>query len=136
MVEVAEDMKGKRAKDFGKQSCKVLEWEEDGIKRLILNFKGSYFTQCLGIPKDHPLAGFHYKELPISCHGGLTFSSEGDGETYPKDFYWYCWDYGWSSGWDKNWALKEVIEDGDETFYDFKLLKEFTKKIVDKRGIL
>jgi|GEM_PF-2225311 len=151
MLKVSDELGKKHARDFGKKSCKVLEWNEDGIQRLILNVSGSHFTQYFGIPKYHPLAGFYYDEVPLRCHGGLTFSSEGDGGKYPKDFYWYGWDYAhagdfitagandlittsglFSLNGDKDWTLKEVIEDGDETFYDFKLLKELAEKIAEK----
>jgi hypothetical protein len=151
MLRVSDELGRKHARDFGKESCKVLEWNEDGVQRLILNVRGSHFTQYLGIPEDHPLAGFNCEELPIRCHGGLTFSDEGDDKYYPKGFYWYGWDYAhagdfitagandlittsglFSLNGDKDWTLKEVIEDGYQAFYDFKVLKELAEKIANK----
>jgi len=146
MLELSEELKKRHARDFGTESCKVLEWNEDGIERLILNIRGSHFTQYLGIPTDHPLAGYGYDEIPVRCHGGLTFSEEGKGGHYPAGFYWYGWDYAHAGdciyfGIDKesviseygiDWTLEEVIEDGWSAYYDFKLLKELVEKIVKK----
>jgi hypothetical protein len=141
MLKVSDELGKRHARDFGNESCKVLEWNEDGIQRLILNVRGSHFTQYLGIPEDHPLAGFDYEELPIRCHGGLTFSDEGDGKYYPKGFYWYGWDYMHAGDYctigsfveeGKDWTLKEIIEDGYQAFYDFKVLKELAEKIAKK----
>jgi hypothetical protein len=141
MLKVSDELGKRHARDFGEQSCKVLEWNEEGVQRLILNVRGSHFTQYLGIPVDHPLAGFSDYELPLRCHGGLTFSEEGDGEYYPKGFYWYGWDYMHEGDYfilgsfieeGKDWTLREVIEDGYQPFCDFKLLKELAEKIADK----
>jgi len=140
MLKVSDELGKKHARDFGKESCKVLEWNEDGIQRLILNIRGGHFTQYLGIPKDHPLAGLDYEELPIGCHGGLTFSDEIDSKYCSEDLYWYGWDYMHlgdydefsKSDKDKDWTLDEVIEDGQQAFYDFKVLKELAEKIAEK----
>jgi hypothetical protein len=140
MLKVSDELGKRHARDFGKESCKVLEWNEEGVQRLILNVRGSHFTQYLGIPEDHPLAGFHYDEVPLRCHGGLTFSSEGDGENYPSGIYWYGWDYMHAGDYNefsksdkgKDWTLREIIEDGYQAFYDFKVLKELAEKIADK----
>lgn len=45
----------------------------------------------LGVPSGHWAAEAEY--LDFSCHGGITFQGEGDGENLPKDWYWYGWDY-------------------------------------------
>jgi hypothetical protein len=151
MLKVSDELGKRHARDFGEQSCKVLEWNEEGVQRLILNVRGSHFTQYLGIPEDHPLAGFYYDEVPLRCHGGLTFSSEGDGKNYPSGIYWYGWDYAHGDDFitpeandfittsglfnlsgEKDWTLNEIIEDGYQAFCDFKLLKELAEKIADK----
>lgn len=31
------------------------------------------------LPKDHPMFGVHYNDIPVGVHGGLTYSEEKDG---------------------------------------------------------
>ena len=139
----------KHARDFGLKGCIVKDWYEDGVRRLILNMKGSHFTQYIGIPKGHPLAGFSYDDIPLNCHYGLTFSGEGEGKLTAKDFYWYGWDYAHSGDYtyfekmkndklfkksnnEKDWTFKEVIEDGRDVVYDFKRLIKLSERITNK----
>lgn len=41
------------------------------------------------LPQNHPYYGRDYNDVPINCHGGLTYSGplNGDGK------YWIGWDY-------------------------------------------
>lgn len=48
----------------------------------------------LGVTKNHPMAGIHYDDLPIKCHGGLTYSDYGNNHPLPSTHYWFGWDYG------------------------------------------
>ena len=66
----------------------------NGYRILILSC-GIHPCAYVGVPSDHPLAGFSYMDLLhlIDCHGGLTFSDEGDGEARPRGYFWYGWDY-------------------------------------------
>ena len=78
---------------------------ENGVRYLIMRGPVA-LCAYIGVPIDHPLAGFGYDDLPdIGTHYGLTFSSEGDDEYRPKDWHWYGWDFGHS---------------GDMSFYDRK----------------
>jgi len=66
---------------------------ENGVRYLIM--RGPNSLCCyLGVPKDHPLANRSYDDIPLDCHGGLTFSEKGDGEIRPEGWFWYGWDYG------------------------------------------
>jgi len=146
---LTKEIEKKHARNFGMKSCIVLDWFENGIRRLILNIRGSHFAQYLGIPLEHPLAGFGYEEIPLECHGGLTFGEEGDGKNYPKGFYWYGWDYAHSGDYsyygkktaekfpqrndEKDWTLKEVVDDGNFAFYNFEELIKLAEKISGKK---
>lgn len=46
------------------------------------------------LPKDHPFAGQDYGDLPIDCHGGLTYSNlNTDDHPVPRDnCYWIGFD--------------------------------------------
>lgn len=38
---------------------------------------GGHLCGYVHLPENHPLSGFDYDDIPISCHGGLTFSEGG-----------------------------------------------------------
>ena len=124
---------------------------EDGIRFIVMRGPCS-LCAYVGVPLDHPLAGFPYDDLSVNAHGGLTFASEGDGENgiyRPKDFYWYGWDYSHCgdcpfyhdemprlyTGEDKKWLVQDVIEDSWETTEDFKQLVRLAEKIREKNAI-
>ena len=93
----------------------------EGVRLLILRGPVSV-NAYLGVPLDHPLAGFHYNDIPLDVHGGLTFSSKGATRkttTWPASWWWYGWDYGHA---------------GDKSFYDlksrtFSLKDDYTKTL-------
>lgn len=97
----------------------ISQFDHAGLPCLIL--EGPFGNPCayVGIPPEHPIAGQHYDNVDIECHGGLTFGALGDEETRPADRYWYGWDYSHSgdaisfSGMPypmpgKYWTLEEV----------------------------
>jgi hypothetical protein len=47
----------------------------------------------VGVPTDHPWAGWDRRKIPVEVHGGFTFCSVGDGD-WPVGYYWFGWDYG------------------------------------------
>jgi len=105
---------------------------DEGLRFRVVRGPGS-LCAYIGIPKDHPMAGKDYNDLPINAHGGLTFSSPGKpGTPFLEDFYWYGWDYahlGDRSFYDFRfepdeiaWTPKMVKDDSWETIYEFKKL--------------
>lgn len=130
----------------------LAEGIEEGIKFVILNL-GTHPTSYISVPIDHPLAGFHRDTIPISVHGGFTYSGKGDGKYLPKNYYWYGWDYGHSGDYagyselpqlkehrekykdlppDKKWTTEELLEEMWHAIYEFSKLKELTEKISNK----
>ena len=115
---------------------------DEGIRFIVMRGPCS-LCAYIGIPMDHPLAGFGYDDIPIRCHGGLTFSNSGDGAMRPKGFWWYGWDYGHCEDWafyfeepltrmgNKKWLVKDVIEDSWSTIYDMKSLLKLAEKLVE-----
>lgn len=88
-----------------KTSTIMADWFDEGVRIIIMRGPAA-LCAYVGIPKDHPLAGFDYNDLPsIDAHGGLTFSSEGGGKyakghklagkktPWPSGYWWYGWDY-------------------------------------------
>ena len=122
------------------------DWFDEGVRIVIMRGPAS-MNVYLGVPKDHPLAGFDYDSIPLNCHGGLTFSQEGD-KFLPKNYWWYGYDYAHAGDFtifgkkgardiqakfdhsdDEKWALGAIIEDSWEARYDFKKLKNLAEKI-------
>jgi hypothetical protein len=105
----------------------------------------------LGVPKDHPLAGFGYDNIPLSCHGGLTYANEGTGKYLSEDRYWYGWDYGHAGdkfGFEdpkaraisdsfpheneRQWTADEVKVEALDAMWDFKILMKLAEQISSK----
>lgn len=143
------DDDNKTARDFTtnrEESVRAADWREDGLWIIILSNGGRNFCTYIGIPVDHPLAGFDYDLLPIDCHGGLTWAAEGDGKYRPEGYYWYGWDYAHSGDYtfygedyrfpkrddEKDWTLKEVKDDAWSAVYDMGKLKTLAERIYNK----
>lgn len=127
---------------------------DDGIRFMILK-GGSSLCAYVGVPEDHPLSNFEYNDLPISCHGGLTFSGgyedyKSTKSPFPKGFYFYGWDYAHSGDYcdyydtpimsplsdyrknDTKWLVGMVEDDSWSAIYDFKKLVALAEKIHNK----
>ena len=98
---------------------------------VIVSF-GSHPCAYVELPKKHKWYGLHEDNIPISCHGGLTYSST-QGIICPlnnpnhRDGYWIGWDYahygdyvynnfndfGFALG-EKYWTTEEIFEDVKE----------------------
>ena len=129
------------------------DWFEDNIRCLILRGPSS-LCAYLGIPTKHPLAGFEYDDIPLECHGGLTFCGEGGGKDIyrPAGLYWYGWDYShykdyafyydtiafereYNHSDEKKWLVEDVMEDMRSTLYDFKMLCNLAVMLSNKSKI-
>lgn len=93
---------------------------------------GSHPCAYVELPKEHKWYGKYYDNIPIDCHGGLTYSST-QGIICPlnnpnhRDGYWIGWDYahysdyvyndfndfGFALG-KKHWTTEEIFEDVKE----------------------
>ena len=116
---------------------------DEGIRFIIMRGPAA-ICAYIGIAKDHPAAGHSYDDVPISCHGGLTFAGEGDGKWRSKDYFWYGWDYGHSGDFafyylkddnppsyaktGKKWTVKEVKDDSWSAINDFKKIVRICEK--------
>jgi hypothetical protein len=70
------------------------------------------------IPEGHPYYEKTYDDIPVSVHGGLTFSNHvfEDGE-YFSDGYWVGFDTAHYGDTKERWPMDKVME---ETIYLFK----------------
>jgi len=119
---------------------------QEGVRFIVMRGPSS-LCAYLGIPTEHPLAGFHYDDLPsIEAHGGLTYSGGGD-ELRPKGFYWYGWDYGHSGDksfhhddyppmlrglGEKGWLVEDVVKDSWSAIYEFTRLMKLAELIAGR----
>lgn len=125
----------------------IKDWFDEGVRCLIIRGPNS-LCAYVGVPIDHPLAGKDYDDVPLDCHGGLTFAGQGAGQPWPKGWYWYGWDYAHSgdycffydkppfigSRYDhldcKKWGIKDVIDDMWHSVYQFKKLMKLVEILV------
>jgi len=132
----------------------VADWFDEGLRIIIMRGPGS-FCVYLGVPLEHPIAGFDYDSIPLDCHGGLTFSSDGQRKgrkldekipKWPEGFWWYGYDfahlgdklvfdvpglsdYGKE---DRNWTIKEIKDDAWTAIYELKKLMKLAERIKNK----
>ena len=123
----------------------LLDTEEEGIRIIILSL-GTHPCAYVGIPINHPLARFDYDDLSfIRCHGGFTFSREGDGKYLPKGYWWYGWDYAHCGDYmgyyendesiqlgSKKWTTQEIYDEAQFVAWDMKRLMTLIEKIYIK----
>ena len=75
------------------------DWiSEAGLRCVCLIVEyGTHRCGYVEVGKDSPLFGLDYDQVPVECHGGLTYSSEKEGrDDYPvkSDGWWFgfdCW---------------------------------------------
>lgn len=53
---------------------------------------GAFRTGYVGLPKHHKYYHTHYNDIPINCHGGLTYSSEYLVDQDDVDRWWIGFD--------------------------------------------
>lgn len=122
------------------------DWMENGVRAIVMCGPSSW--NCyLGVPLTHPLSGIGYDDLPVQCHGGLTFSGEGDGRLRPVGFWWYGYDYGHCDDCSaythelsgvvkcmggKHWTADEVKRDSWGSIYDMSKLVRLSEYISNK----
>ena len=120
-----------------------LDRHEDGVRFLIMRGPAA-LCAYVGVPESHPLAGQEYDNLPLDCHGGLTYSRAG-AKHWPAGWYWYGWDYAHSgdyatyyderplAGFDhsdeKKWTPRAVEADAWTALYEFNKLVRLAESI-------
>lgn len=70
-----------------------MDWEYCGFKCLILRSpEMKHLCGYVGLPKWHPYYKKEYNDVDVEVHGGLTFSREGSGDKWEKDYWWIGFD--------------------------------------------
>ena len=74
------------------------DWiSEAGLRCVCLIVRGTHRCGYVQVSNDSPLFGMNYDQVPVECHGGLTYSDvANDGSDYPvkSDGWWFgfdCW---------------------------------------------
>lgn len=115
---------------------------KEGVRVIVMRGPAA-LCAYLGVPKDHPLAGFDYNDLPMQVHGGLTFGSAPE-EGWPQGWFWYGWDYAHAGDWStydderrdpppwksdaKKWTVPEVVAEAKDACWDFRKLMKLAEK--------
>ena len=120
--------------------------KKEGYDFIILKGPASLCAYFV-IDKDHPLANHNKELLPISCHGGFTYSGTGVQGMNVKNKWIYGWDYAhagdfsfydldypgeWRNN-DKKWTVKQIIADAWEAQIDFENLLRLAEEIWNKK---
>lgn len=120
------------------------DWfENNNIRCLIMKGRLSLYA-FIGVPKNHPLAGLHFIDVPLRINSNLCLMTNGlYQETLPKNYYWYGWHY--ESSCDESWfddsytlpkaevrTVKMVEENVREALIDFERLALLAEKITIK----
>ena len=112
------------------------DWVDGEYRGLVLRGPGSV-NAYIGIRSDHPLYGMDYDDIPIDCHGGLTFAREGNGDIWPSGYWWYGWDYshagdavfydisrGFDTYGDEKWTPYRVQKEANWVIHELQRLTE------------
>lgn len=110
-----------------------------GFDYYVVNQGGSHPCAYVVLPKNHVFNGTPYEEIPVNCHCGFTYGSDGlEGVTIKDDEYVIGWDYAhygdFISGMDiggtggftpKKWTTSEIV---DEVIAVCRQLRELNDK--------
>ncbi len=119
------------------------EFEHAGLKCLILrNRELGHLCGYVAVPKGNPCYGkdgerMPYDDLfPIRVHGGLTFSREGNGDTWQKGFWWLGFDC--AHAWDlvPYMPFETSILGTDATYRNFKYVRRETEDLAEQVATL
>jgi len=112
----------------------------NGHEFMIISW-GTHPCSYIKIPKTSKLIRLGYEDIPLSCHGGLTFAGEH------KQFkgYWLGWDYSHCDDFagrylddsypkilyqdNKKWTTDEMIKEMWDATYAFEQLRKFINLI-------
>jgi hypothetical protein len=131
----------------------IENFEVEGIRVLVMRGPAS-LCAYVGVPENHFFTRFNYDEIPLECHGGLSFSNFDETGLRPKGYYWFGWDYahfmdaitfkyeepllslmketGLSLSHGKEWTIEEVKKEATTVAYQLSELIRFYEKIEEK----
>jgi len=117
------------------------EFEHAGLKCLILRHPElGQLNGYVAVPRGHPGYGKDYDSMPyedlfpVEVHGGLTFSKEGDGDTWPEG-WWFGFDCAHAG--DLVPSISRLIPNRDwETYRNFQYVRRQTKNLAEQLATL
>lgn len=95
-----------------------------GFHYIIVSY-GTHPCAYIELTKENKYYGKDYNDIPVKCHGGLTYSSErgiifSKNNENHRNGFWIGWDYAhlddymtWIGGCfgTKKWTTKEILKD-------------------------
>jgi len=125
--------------DLSDETRVLAEGELNGLSFVILN-RGSH--PCSYIKVHEILKEIDYNDIPLDCHGGLTFSGELKG----YGGHWIGWDYAhlgdyiayskilhFSEPNAHAWTTDELLIEMEDVIYNLSKLLDFVNKVKKKR---
>lgn len=96
-------------------SGKVLKTNTHAGYHYIIISYGTHPCAYVDLPKKHPWYELKYDEIPVKCHGGLTYSEKND------KFWRIGWDYAHCDDYSplyfnspenfKKWTVEEIVKE-------------------------
>jgi len=113
-----------------------VEFEYKGFKCLILRHPTLlHLNGYVGLTENHQYYGKDCSKIDIDVHGGLTFAEMGDGENWPKGYYWIGFDTGHCT--DYSPGMEKIINRGtNEIYKNIDYVTNEVKKLVDQLDII
>jgi len=114
------------------------EFEHAGLKCLILRHEMGHLCGYVAVPKGHPCYGRDYDHIPyddlfpVEVHGGLTFSREGNGDTWGKGYWWFGFDC--AHAWDLIPYMP--FEQAGSTYKNFQYVRREAEALADQVATL
>ncbi|GAI24829.1 unnamed protein product [marine sediment metagenome] len=121
------------------------DFEHAGLKCLILrHHEFGHLCGYVAVPKGHPCHGKDYDHtpyddlIPVEVHGGLTFSREGDGDTWSKGYWWFGFDC--AHAWDLIPYMTSLMSDlkalmstlMSSTYKNFRYVRRETEDLAEQ----
>lgn len=92
-----------------------------GFDYYVVNQGGLYPCAYVVLPQCHVFNGAPYDDIPVKCHGGLTYGARGlEGVKLEDGEYVIGWDYAhWGDyipthgtpSYDKQWTTTEIVNE-------------------------
>lgn len=93
--------------------------------------RGTHPCAYVRLPEDHYYYGKSYDEIPVDCHGGLSYSYDFIEVMLERSGWWIGWDYAHCGDYIKNWSTS--VHRKKWTYSEiFEEVKQVIKQLKEK----
>lgn len=130
-------MIGKMFNDIRKDVPRTVyaDWQDGEFRCRVMRGPTS-LCAYIGVQPDSIFYGIEYNDIPLQCHGGLTFAAIGSdvSNAWPAGYWWIGWDYSHSG--DKSiYEMVYVFTDGEHGWTPDEVVAEFSDVLANLRHI-